>query len=106
VKELEKQVRELLEKSEWTVEERRRVLNCLENSEGNELQNIMQEHFLENTGQENEINPEISERLLRAILGKIEVPASSEKSLLRRIWPKRLLAASVIILAVSSGVYF
>ena len=70
MKELEKQVRELLEKSEWTVEERRRVLNYLENSEGNELQNIMQEHFLENTGQENEINPEISERLRGAILGK------------------------------------
>jgi hypothetical protein len=90
LKELEKQLRELLEKSEWTVEERRRLLNYLENSEGNELQNIMQEHFLENTGQENEINPAISERLLRAILGKIEVPVSSERSLIRRMWSKRL----------------
>ena len=97
-----KQLRKLLEQPEWTVEEKKWLLNFLENSDDADLKEIMQEFFSENIGTSSSIDPAISEKLLNSIHQKINFSQKQKKAKLIRMWTLRIAAACFVgLVAVS-----
>jgi ferric-dicitrate binding protein FerR (iron transport regulator) len=98
-----KNIELLLKKSEWTTEERQWLLFFLENSNGQDLKEIMEELFYENVRNSNSIDPIISERLLSNIHQKIIINRKQEKAKRVRMWTLRIAAACVVgFLALST----
>ena len=90
------QIRKLLEQPEWTVEEKKWLLNFLENSDDADLKEIMQEFFLENIKGDSSIDPVISEKLLNSIHQKIAFNQKQKRTKLVRMWALRIAAACFI----------
>ena len=83
MKDQRNQLQKLLEKSEWTIEEKQWLLDYLENSDGTGLTNLTRKQFFSDFENKNEINREFSDKLLNAIHGKINtVPAKSKNFLI------------------------
>ena len=91
-----KQISKLLEQSEWTVEEKKWLLNLLENSDDADLKEIMQEFFSENVKAGNSIDPIITEKLLNSIHQKIGFNQKQKKARLARMWTLRFAAACFV----------
>jgi len=88
-----KQIRRLLEQPEWTAEEKKWLLNYLENSDDADLKEIMQEFFSENIKDGNLIDPVISQKFLDGIHQKIHLNQKRKKARLIRMWALRAAAA-------------
>ena len=99
----EKQIEELLKKSEWTTEERQWLLHFLENSDESDLKEIMQGLFSDDLQNSNSIDPIISERLLSSIHQKINISQKQEKAKRVRMWTLRMAAACVVGLLVTGA---
>jgi len=107
LKETEKYLKELLSKSEWTAEEKKYLLDYLENSGTEELKEIMYRLFSDDLEKAEQPSPEISNRILAAIhekTGAANLTRNPEQPVVK-LWVKRLLAASVIVATLSSVVY-
>ena len=107
MKETEKYLKELLSKSEWTAEEKKYLLDYLENSGTEELKEIMYRLFSDDLEKAEQPSPEISNRILAAIhekTGAANLTRNPEQPVVK-LWAKRLLAASVIVATLSSVVY-
>ncbi|MEP7111418.1 MAG: FecR family protein [Ferruginibacter sp.] len=89
-------IEQLLEKAEWTTEESRWLLDFLKNSGDNELNNIMQSHFLNDLANSKVIDPVISETLLDRIHQRIGSTQKKERVKLVYIWGVRMAAACVV----------
>jgi hypothetical protein len=100
------QLRKLLGKSEWTEEEMQWLLSCLENSDGSELKQLMQQQFWDDLKNSGGINHRVSDKLLKAIHEKINAESIKPKfpvSNFRRI----AVAASVIgLLLIGAFLFF
>ncbi len=98
---------QLLQKSEWTIEECQWILNYLENSGETELKNLMQQHFSADLENAKKIDPVISERLLANIRQRIDIPQKNKRSALIKMWTVRIAAACVIgFIAFSTFLWF
>lgn len=91
-----KQIKKLLEQSEWTAEEKQWLLNLLENPDDASLKEVMQEFFSENIKSGNPIDPVISEKLLNSIHHKINFSQKQKKTKLIRMWTLRIAAACFV----------
>lgn len=91
-----KQIRKLLEQPEWTAEEKKWLLNFLENPDDSDLKEIMQEFFLGNIEAGNSIDPAIPENLLNIIHRKIQLNRKRKKARLVRMWVLRTAAACFV----------
>lgn len=91
-----KRIEQILEKSDWTIEEKQRLLDFLENSDGQDLKEIMQGLFYEDIQNSNSVDPAISERLLKNIHQKISVHQKQEKAKQVRMWTLKIAAACVV----------
>lgn len=89
-------IRKLLEQPEWTAEEKKWLLNFLENSDDGDLREILQEFFWENIKAGNSIDPVISEKLLNSLHQKIGFNQKQKKTKLVRMWALRIAAACFI----------
>jgi transmembrane sensor len=102
--ELQNQLQKLLEKSEWTAEEKQWLLDYLENSDHTELLKLMQKQFSDDLENGKEINPELSEKLLKAIHEKINAPVRSKHHVIP--FKRLALAASIIGLVLITTFFF
>lgn len=91
-----KQIEKLLEQSVWTAEEKKWLLNFLENSDDFDLKEIMQRFFSDNTVNSNSIDPVISKKLLNSIHQKIGFNQKQKKAKLVRMWTLRIAAACFV----------
>jgi hypothetical protein len=89
-----KQIRKLLEQPEWTAEEKKWLLNFLENSDDADLKEIMREFFSENIKVGNSIDPVITEKLLNSIHQKIGFNQKQKKCVHR--WVLRTAAVCLL----------
>lgn len=102
----EERLKILLESPTWTPEDIKWLLNYLENSDGLELKQIMQENFEKNLANIKEIDPEVSRQLLKNIHEKLGIGnVQPVKSQVVRMWPLRVAAACVIVGILSFGLY-
>ena len=96
--EVSKQLSDLLEKDTWTPEESHWILNYLENSDGAELQLLMQHQFNQNKTQL--LPSEQSRQLLNEIHKSLDIDNRSKKASVVRLWVGRITVAASIILIV------
>jgi transmembrane sensor len=100
-------IKQILEKSEWTDAECRRLSNYLENSDETELKTLMQQYFSDDLENGKAIDPVVSERLQGAIQQHILIPRKHQKSKIVRMWSIRIAAASLVgVIALSTLVWF
>jgi hypothetical protein len=96
-------IKQILDKSEWTNAERRRLSNYLENSDETELKTLMQQYFSDDLENGKAIDPVVSERLQGAIQQHILIPRKHQKSKIVRMLTTRIAAASLIgVIALST----
>lgn len=106
MKDRAEQVKQLLEKAEWTAEERQWLLDYLKDSEGTELKLIMQQLFSREVENEKVVDPLRSDKLLKSIHEKIDSECATNGLHKLRSWRIRLaVAASVVGLMLLSGYY-
>lgn len=91
--------------SEWTPKEMQWLLNYLENSDGRELRQLMQQRFSDEFHNSKGISPEASGKLFRAIHDKISAESKPQR---RRVFPlhKIAVAASVMGVLLLSVLFF
>jgi transmembrane sensor len=96
-------LRKLLSEADWTSKEMQWLLTYLKNSDGTELRQLMEKHFSGELENSNEIGPDASAKLFKAIHDKIR---SDSNPVQRRIIPLRRIAvaASIIGVLLLSGV--
>jgi transmembrane sensor len=99
------QLKRLLEKRELTTEEQQWLLDYLENSDGTELRQIMQRIFTDDLENTNDIGPAISEKLLRSIHEKLDIPAKPKKPRVVRLWTLRIAVAASVVGLITLGTY-
>lgn len=90
-------LRKLLSASEWTSREMKWLLTYLENSDGKDLIQLMQEHFSDELDNSKGISPETSSRLFKAIHDKIK---AEPKPIRRRVIPLRRIAVAASAIGV------
>lgn len=90
-------LRKLLSESEWTSKEMKWLLTYLENSDGQDLIKLMQEHFSDELENSKGISPETSSRLFEAIHDKIK---EEPKKVRRRVFPARRIAVAASVIGV------
>jgi len=89
------QLQKLLEKPEWSAEDKQWLLDYLEHSGGSELKQLMQNQFSEDLENNNKISREISDKLLKAIHEKLNTAPVKAKAPVFS-FKRFALAASVI----------
>jgi transmembrane sensor len=102
---LHEQLQKLLEKPEWTEEEKLWLLNYLEHSEASELNELLRKKYNQDIGQFKSIDSEVSAQLLKHIHQEMGIE-ESYKGKLRRMWVVRMAAASVILLVLALGIFY
>ena len=90
-------LRRLLSESEWTSREMKWLLTYLENSDGKDLIQLMQEHFSDELDNSKGISRETSSRLFKAIHDKIK---AEPKPVRRRAIPLRRIAVAASAIGV------
>ncbi|MDB5245937.1 MAG: FecR family protein [Segetibacter sp.] len=100
MEELKNQLSQLLNKTEWTEEEKQWLLEYLNNNEPNELQDLLHQQFEENLEQPQLLDEQKSRRILAGIYGRISVKKQKNKSALLKMWTIRIAAACVIGLLI------
>ena len=90
-------LRKLLSESEWTSKEMKWLLAYLDNTDGKELIQLMQEHFSDELENAKGISPETSGRLFKAIHDKIN---AEPKHMRRRVIPLRKIAVAASVIGV------
>lgn len=102
---LKNKLQELLNKSQWTEQEKQWLLTYLEQTgaEDDELKVLMLQHF--NQIQSDPIDPALSKKLLNNIHERIAIKQSPVKIPASTIWMRKLAAASLIGL-LALGSYF
>ncbi len=90
------QIEILLEKHNWSVEERQWLLASLENLDASELKNFMLKLYVEDLESSKAIDPKISERLINSIHQEIGFSQKKAKVKLIRIWTLRMAVACII----------
>ena len=97
------QLQILLEKPEWTTEDKQWLLSYLENSDGVELKEHMQRLFESDIENAKRIDLVLSEKLLSNIHQKTGIQDKPKKAKRVRMWARRMAAACVIgLLAFST----
>ena len=96
------QLQILLEKPEWTTEEKQWLLSYLENSDGVELKERMQRLFESDIENAKRIDLVLSEKLLSNIHQKTGIQDKPAKAKHVRLWAQRMAAACVIGLVALS----
>ncbi|MEO5893208.1 MAG: FecR family protein [Ferruginibacter sp.] len=92
------QLKRLLEKSDWTAEERQWLLNFLKNSDEAEFKNLMEGFFANDFNEHRSINHDISEKLLSGIHEITGIDKKQAKAKLVRLWTTRMVSACIITL--------
>ncbi|MEJ7587253.1 MAG: FecR family protein [Ferruginibacter sp.] len=95
----------LLQKPDWTIEEKQWLLAYLENSDGAELQELMRRLFLVDLHESLTISGETAEQLLKNIHEKIILSKRPGQSKLVRMWTIRVASACIIGL-LACGTYY
>jgi len=98
------QLQILLEKSEWTIEEKQWLLNYLENSDDVDLKEHMQQLFESDLANAKRIDRLLSEKLLDNIHQKTGISNKQVKAKQVRMWTLRVAAACFIGL-LGAGVF-
>jgi transmembrane sensor len=94
----------LLNKSEWTEEEKTWLQNYLEQTEASELESLMQHQFEEKQLQQ--LDRDVSNQLLHHIHESINQKERVKKAGVHRIGIFRIIAAAAIIGVIILGIYF
>lgn len=98
------QLKQLLEKGEWTIEEKQSLLDYLENSEGSALKLIMEQVFSGDSENEKLIDQHRSEKILKNIHEKIGDQKAAQHIRTIRSWKFNWAIAASLILILSLGV--
>jgi transmembrane sensor len=105
LKSSQSQLKELLDKPEWTEDEKRWLLNFLESPDSSELLDLSQEQFRLSLQQQVTIQPELSKKMLEIIHQKTGIVEKPHKNIIN-IWFVRIAAASVILILLAGIFYF
>lgn len=89
-------IEELLKKTEWNDRDRRLMSELLKDADPDLVKSLMEK----TPNNYQDISPEQSDRLLKKIYERAGI---SEKTLVIKLWPLRIAAASVIALALLGG---
>jgi ferric-dicitrate binding protein FerR (iron transport regulator) len=100
---LNKWMKELLEKDQWTDEEKRILLNYLETSDTTELESLMEQQYYADS--QESLDPSLSDDMLQVIHKKI-IGEEQTAKIKRLPWLKKLAVAASLIFAVGVGVKF
>lgn len=95
-------ITQLLNKAEWTDNEKQWLLKYLENTDAEELRNVMLQQFEDEKNQPEKVEMEISKKMLHNIHERIGVVKRINKALIVKMWIRKIAAASVIGLLVLS----
>ncbi|MEO6000379.1 MAG: FecR family protein [Chitinophagaceae bacterium] len=93
----------LMDKSEWTEEDKKWLLNYLENTGSQELNSLLLEEFNKRNEPAEKLDPHISRQMLNNIHEKIGVGKTVIKAPVFSLWPRRITAAAVIILCMAGS---
>ncbi|MEO6167471.1 MAG: FecR domain-containing protein [Chitinophagales bacterium] len=99
------QLKQLLEKSEWTTEEKQWLSDYLQNSEGGELKLIMDKAFSSYSENEKIIDQHRSEKIFKDIHEKIGDQKTTDNIRTIRYWKLNWAIAASLMLILSMGVY-
>src|SRR3954464_2486808 len=89
-------IAELLETDEWSPEEKRWVLDYLENSDGETLQQLLLQRYLSEVKAGEHLHPGTSKRMLAEIHARIGVIAPKNNVSNVKIWASAIAAACVL----------
>jgi transmembrane sensor len=96
MEELKKRVEQLLNKVEWTEDDKQWLLKYLENTKSEELNTLMFEEFNKRETQAKSLNQQESENILATIHERIGVKKNTAVRPVTRLWYKRFAAAAII----------
>jgi transmembrane sensor len=94
---LQDKIAQLLEKSEWTEKEKQWMLRYLEETDSEELHEIMKAQFEDKVNETEALGEEISNKVLQKIHEQIGVEKKKNKTAGVRFWMIEVAAASVIV---------
>lgn len=96
---------ELLKKDSWTSDEKKWLLNYLQGSENNELQELMWQEFKQDNV--HNVSPSLSKQMLEELHAQLQLEQEKEETPVIKLWIKRLaVAASVIAVIALSYLFF
>jgi hypothetical protein len=99
-------LKQLLNKAEWTEEEKQWLLHYLENTETNELKELMQQRLEEEKQKEGLPDPEISAKMLDRIHERTGFKKPVKKASVIRMWTMRVAAAASVTGLLVVAAYF
>ena len=102
---IKQKLQQLIETSDWSLEDRNWFLEYLEKNDTSALQQLLQEDFFQNVNDSVSVNKEAEQKILELIHQKI-VPAATTAKVIRLALWKRIAAAAAILLLFSTGAYF
>ncbi len=104
---LKDKIGQLLSKAEWTDKEKQWLLRYLENTDGEELWDLLQLQFKDQDYKVEQVDQEISKKMLQNIHERIGVVKPINKAPRVKMWILKIAAASVIgFLILSSYLLF
>jgi ferric-dicitrate binding protein FerR (iron transport regulator) len=101
---IKEQLKALLERSEWTEEDKRLLSAYLQQDSTEELKEMMQEHFNKEVHDPSGLDTSISERLLQNIHSKIAIEQKNNTAVIK-LWTVRIAAACFLVGILTIGVY-
>lgn len=93
---LKDKIVQLLNKAEWTDNEKQWLLNYLENTDAEELRDLMEHQFEDEKNHPKQVNLEISKKMLQNIHERIGVVKQINRASIVKMWIRKIAAASVI----------
>lgn len=97
---------QLLQKTTWTEAEKQWLLNYLEQTEGADLKQILQQHFNDQLSQGQQLNPAVSEKMRQHIHAQVNIAASHVPAKRRSLVWMRWVAAAAVITGISLTGWF
>ncbi len=106
MEDLKNQLSRLLNKSEWSEDEKLWLLKYLEDSKANELQELMRQQLDVDLSNPEQVDQELSKEMLQVIHERISVQSQTKKATVFRMWTVRIAAAASIIGLILLGTFF
>lgn len=103
MQEIKQRLKNILEASDWTAEDRSWLLQYLETNDTTELMQLMQQDFVLNSSGHSNINTEKANYILQQLHQKINPHPAK---IVHTNWWKRIAVAAAIILFIGAGTYY
>lgn len=99
-------LQELLQKKEWTTEDKQWLLQYLESANNDELFQLQQQGFQQQLTSNQQVDPAVTQRLLHAIHDQAEIPQKQAPVRRLPVVIRRVAAAAIIAGLLAGGAWY